>query len=451
MIGLQRLAAASWLFVFLAVYVPAVGRGFVTDDFNWVTSNAVHSAADLRRIVTRAEGFYRPVVSLSFAANERVFHNAPRGYGLTNIALALLTAAGIGSLCRALGLSGGGSLFAAALWLMNFHGINMGLLWLSGRTSLLACAGSVWAVSFAMRGRLLPAAALLGIALFSKEEALLVGFVVLSWMVILGAPSDLRTRRALIWAVLSVAVTAAYLTLRQMSGAMTPSSAPWYYTFTFDPRHLAANAREYADRVATTALVAGIGAAALLKAPRDMWPPMRTLAIACAVWVAGGLALTFFLPVRSDLYALLPSIGACVLAGAVAGEAWRRASEPRRRAALVIAISAPVLLSPVYLARTHRWVELANLSTTVLDDLDRYSRAISRPVAVTIEDRQSTRANIDSAFAGGLSRGFTLWTGRTIQIETVANADSLSTLAARCPDCEHLRLRLVNGRLEPAR
>ena len=80
---------------------------------------------DLKRQFVETTGFYRPMVSLSFAANERLGGAGPKGYGLTNLALALLTAAAIAGLARALQLPAGACLFAAGVWLMNFHGINM--------------------------------------------------------------------------------------------------------------------------------------------------------------------------------------------------------------------------------------------------------------------------------------------------------------------------------------
>jgi len=52
--------------------------------------------------------------------------------------LLLLTAAAVlGSLAVAFGMSRGSAIVAAGLWALNFHGIEMPLLWISGRTALL--------------------------------------------------------------------------------------------------------------------------------------------------------------------------------------------------------------------------------------------------------------------------------------------------------------------------
>ena len=156
-----------------AVYGPDVGRGFVKDDFRWVLASRVRSAGDLKRQFVDTTGFYRPMVSLSFAANERLGGAAPKGYGLTNLALALLTAAAIACLARVLQLPAGACLFAAGVWLMNFHGINMALLWISGRTALLLTLFAVLAAIAAAKSWPAAAALLAFAAMLSKEEAVL--------------------------------------------------------------------------------------------------------------------------------------------------------------------------------------------------------------------------------------------------------------------------------------
>ena len=78
--------------------------------------------------------------------------------------------------------------------------------------------------------------------------------------------------------------------------------------------------------------------------------------------------ITLFLPVRSSLYAIVPSIGACIAAAVVLSAAWQSADLPHRFRALCAAILLPVCLMPVYLARTAS-VPLADFSTQVLRDI----------------------------------------------------------------------------------
>ena len=100
----------------------------------------------------------------------------------------------------------------------------------------------------------------------------------------------------------------AYLILRTQSGAFGPMTAPSFYQFTFAPAVVARNAFEYLDRGATASL-AVIAIAAVATGVRPSIDPRRgRLLLACACWFAGGYGLTLFLPVRSSLYAVLPSV-----------------------------------------------------------------------------------------------------------------------------------------------
>jgi hypothetical protein len=444
----QRLAGITWLAVFLAIYLPVVGQGFVKDDFGWINGSRVRSAADVARVLTRSDGFYRPAVGVSFALDELAFGNRPLGYGLTNVALALAVGVGLFFLGRALGLSKGSSIVLPAIWLMNFHGMTWGVQWLSGRTSLLACCGAVWAAMFALRGQFAAAAIAFGVGLFAKEEALFMGPVIAAWVWLL-RPADSRRRDAIAWFGVAAIVTAAYLYLRQKSGAMVPSSAPWYYTFSFSPSQIASNALEYIDRLGTTSILVVIGAVAALGWPA-VWPAnIRRLFIASLLWIAGGLGLTLFLPVRSDLYALLPSIGAVVAAGAVCDAAWQSATIQRRRIALVLAIIAPLALSPIYYLRTSRWLEMAQLSTSVLTDLDVQTRQHSDIDRVILGDDRGNdrrrRANLDSTFGNFLPLAFEFWTGRGMDITVAETAADAAASAEHCGRCAVFQLQRSAG------
>src|SRR5206468_4125539 len=107
--------------------------------------------------------------------------------------------------------------------------------------------------------------------------------------------------------------------------------------------------------------------------------PRSTRAIvACGlVWLAGCFATTIALPVRSDLYALLPSVGVCLAASALLADRWHASGAARRQRALLAAAVLPVLLSPLYYSRTRKWVGLADQSTAAIDDLR--ARAASLP------------------------------------------------------------------------
>src|SRR5580693_2017239 len=129
---LAGVAAVLPLGLFLVVYGVHAGHGFVQDDYTWVLHSRSRSLADLARLFARDNGFYRPVVSLSFAVDEWLFGGAPLGYGLTNVALALGCAAAIARLARAFDLPRGAAWLAGLLWLMNFYFTKTAILWISG-------------------------------------------------------------------------------------------------------------------------------------------------------------------------------------------------------------------------------------------------------------------------------------------------------------------------------
>ena len=133
--GTHNLAVIAILLVALlgAIYAPALGHGFVKDDFRWIAAADVHSPGDVARIFSTNVGFYRPLVTTSFAIDRAVWDLDARGYALTNATLLLANAGLLFLVGRRLSLPPEAALLAAAVWAFNFHGINMALLWTSGR------------------------------------------------------------------------------------------------------------------------------------------------------------------------------------------------------------------------------------------------------------------------------------------------------------------------------
>ena len=200
--ALVAAACAAPFIVFFGVYLPAAGHGFISDDFGWLLHNRISTPSDLWRIVRSDNGFYRPVVALSFAANYLTSGLNARAYGLTNVALATLCGVSVYLLCRALNLPRGAATFASALWLLNLHGVNMSILWISGRTALLATAAAASCAAALLSGRHLLATMLLTVAVFSREDAALLPLVGAMWLYVLqraprsaGLPLALADRR----------------------------------------------------------------------------------------------------------------------------------------------------------------------------------------------------------------------------------------------------------------
>src|SRR5262249_9710330 len=131
------LAAAILAALFALVYLPALGHGFVKDDFHWIVSARAHSIADILRIFSSNTGFYRPLVTLSFTIDSAAWGLAPGGFAFTNLLCLAAGAVLLFALARQMALPPAAALFAVAVWAFNFHGVNMALLWTSGRTALL--------------------------------------------------------------------------------------------------------------------------------------------------------------------------------------------------------------------------------------------------------------------------------------------------------------------------
>src|SRR5262245_5220459 len=175
-------AALGALFL-VFVYGFDVGHGFVKDDFGWILTSRLQGVEDLRRLVGSDTGFFRPMVSLSFAVNHALFGLQPLGYGLTNLALLLACVATLVGLLRALGFGAGVAIGVALLWALNFQGINMAVLWISGRTALLVTLWSIGAAWAWTRSHRTAAACLTMAAMWSKEEAFALPAILAAWSI----------------------------------------------------------------------------------------------------------------------------------------------------------------------------------------------------------------------------------------------------------------------------
>lgn len=443
------------LLVLLVIYLPDLGHGFIKDDFVWIESNQVRSLTDLLAPFTEAPDFYRPLVSLSFSADWWLFGAEPLGYGLTNLAFLLVAAAILSSLAVALGLSRGAALACSALWMLNFHGINMALLWISGRTSLLATLFSLLAARAFVRGAGPWAAGWALLAMLSKEEAVLLPFVLLAWAALQPAGKgdedswriDLRHAARQAWPLL--AVLAVYFVLRTAAGGMTPATAPAAYQFTYDPAAIGRNVLEYFDRAATlSAAVPLVLAAAAGTLPRPT-PQQKRLAALGIAWMVGHLGLAVLLPIRSSLYAVGPSAGAALAGAVLLAALWQRATPAGQKRMLGAAVLIAVATVPVHWSRNERWVAPAELSAHVLDEIAPVVAALPPEGVVRLDDDRGARANLDSSFGTLLASAVRLRTGleRRVWIEPPVIAWEAGGLTRPAPENVAARFALRDGAL----
>lgn len=439
--------AAAWLLgCFALAYGFDVGRGFISDDFGWIAhSRSLSDAGTIRRLfVETPMGFYRPMVSVSFAANERLFGADPLGYALTNVALVLAIAAALIRLIEGFGFGRGPALFGAALWLFNVHGIGMSLTWISGRTSLLATLFAVLAAIAVRRDRPRLAGMWVLAALLSKEEPILLPVVLAAW-VALDAPRAGERPRAALADVLratwpSFAALGVYLALRFQSTAMTPGTAPSYYALSWSPRVLAPNMLSYLDRAGT------VSAAVLLlgvlvfsrRLPRPDAAEWRAVRQG-AIWAVLGFALTVMVPVRSDLYACYPSIGVALMAAAAGSALWRAIPPHRRRAALAGGLLLPLALVPVYRARNAPNRRLAILSTRIVGHVAQALAARDDLTRVDLFQTQGERPSAGAALGGTLPLAINWRTGRHVAAE-IHEVAAAAASSAPPPGALHVRI-----------
>ena len=399
------------------IYLPSVGHGFVKDDFVWIARSDVTSRKGLALLLDAPTGFFRPVVSLSFGVNRLLFDLRPLGYGLTNFGLLLACAFAVGRLGQALSLRPYAALFGAAVWAFNFHGINSATLWISGRTALLLTLfGVIGAISF-RKGRYLQSSLFLFLAMLSKEEAVALPLVlVVLWICSRTVDRDLSHRVSARHLVPLIVPLVGYLLLRARSGAFTPTTAPAYYQL--GPAHLVSNLIPYADRSATFAVMA----LALLWVAGGMKPfrlePAERSAIGFgALWLAGGFALTAFLPVRSSLYACFPSVGVAIIAAAFSGAMCRSIPSRREIMAGALCVVMPFALWPVYHARNRRSVSEAELSASVLTQLTAFASLMSHdPLRIVVRDDRSARPSLDDAFGTLIQEAVDLTIDRRVRV-----------------------------------
>jgi len=430
--------------LFAAIYSDALGHGFVKDDFRWIGAADVHSLDDVRRVFSTNVGFYRPIVTLSFAIDRDIWKFDPRGYAITNVMLLAADAALLFMLARRLSLSSASALSAVAMWMFNFHGINMALLWISGRTTLLLCVFSL-AATLAWIRRWPVAAGLFTLAaMLCKEEALMLppllvmvdacsgGFRHMSSATAHGA-----IRRSWpLWAAAGI-----YLIARAQSGAFGLANAPDYYRLTFQPRVVIKNATEYLDRVATWAAVAAILMFTCVPRAVPLTIAERRVIRVGVLWCLWMFAITVFVPTRSSLYAVAPSMGSALAAAAFASRA-QRVAPPRFALVSTLLIAVIASAIPVYRMRNRGLVEPGDLSTQALNEITQATQEQPHVRDILLLDEPGAPVTLTDAFGALAPDAVRLFVAPGVHVRMGA-----SVTATTGNDEELLVFRLRGGRL----
>jgi hypothetical protein len=410
------IAAAILLAILIAIYGPGIGKGFVKDDVVWVGANHVTSWSDVHAMLFRTDGFYRPVVAATFALDRAVYGLEPFGYGVTNLILLLLGACALAYLAASLGLDATMAVVVAGVWALNFHAVNMAVLWLSGRTALCVVIAALLAAVAVVRARPMAAGLAALVAMLAKEEAVMLPFILSGWAWLLAGererPRAVMHRTWPVWMALAV-----YFALRTQTAAMTPMTAPDGYRFVLAPGALVGNALEYLDRACTFSAVVVIVAHLIAWRRPVMTPAIRRVLPLAAIWFAGTFALTIFVPNRSSLYALLPSIAPALVAGFLLQALSEVMAPATHRRLVAAAIILAVLLLPVYWARNTRWVEIAELSSETFALITQVVGERPETERLVFRDDRSTRRSFANAYDQLLPEAVSLAAGRAIRAE----------------------------------
>jgi hypothetical protein len=420
-----------WVLFVLAVYCPDLGRGFVKDDFTWIRSGKAVIAQPARLISPVEPGFYRPVVTATFAWDYAQHGWQPRGYGWTNLLLYVGCVAAIIALALTLKLRPWPAGVGAFLWAVNPHGVGMSLMWLSGRTALCLTFFSVLAGVAFLRRRYSLASVLILCALGSKEEAILLPFILLTWAWLDERPRDKPT----FWIAPTAAALlplVAYFVLRSRTPAFTMSSAPSFYQLSADLRLVLRSLVEYADRSATIVAL-GVFVGCVVFRRRPVFVAARRPAL-MAIWWLGMFAITIWLPVRSSLYAVCPSVGAALL-GAMLLDGVQTSEKQSGVVLAVVFATILILALPSYQLRNDRWVEGARVSQRTLQAIASDLAQLPERGVIVFDDQDQKPSNLQNAFGDLLTEA----------LRTVFERDWVVRMAPTTDDDSIAVYRLLQG------
>jgi hypothetical protein len=234
---------------------------------------------------------------------------------------------------------------------------------------------------------------------------------------------------------------ALYLIIRMQSGAFSLSDAPAYYRLTFDPRVVVKNAAEYLDRGATWPAVAAVLMFLFTPGGTSLNDDERRVVRFGVVWFVLMFAVTEFLPVRSSLYAVVPSIGSAIAAASFASRAQRAA--PHRFALVsTTLIAGAAALIPVYRMRNQGLIQPADLSTQATAELQRAVQGRPGIRELVLLDDADAAVTLEDAFGALAPDAVHLFVSPDVHVST---GNSRSAVDAANEDVMVFRLR--DGRL----
>jgi hypothetical protein len=384
---LTRLFALAAMAVAIVAYLPSVDAGLVSDDFFftrklWGVNLLTHLASPWEHQLGRATA-YRPLTVFTYGLNQALW-NSPRGFHALNIlahavasAMCVLLAGRLGLKPAFAGLAG----IAFALHPVHHEAVS----WIAGRTAVLSGAfslASLWAMCrWAGHDRSVWAASgLATLALLSYEGPLLLPFVLLA-VALYTRPHE-ATRRALITALLPVAITWALYLIVRWTVFSNPERDAWALSSAVTNEGFAAPVlRRATDNVhafVARLLAAGVGLPPLQSRTFVVTSSLAVGSVivalrrgdAARVLLAVLVAAAGFVPFvtytgYADRFAYFPSAGLCLVLALGAERAWA-SGWPSIRPVLAAALAIMLALWTRQLLLTQAdWVQAGRVAAAI--------------------------------------------------------------------------------------
>ena len=363
-----------------AAYSSALDVGFMWDDHTLIEENpAAHSLWPLSGFWQRSfwahpfaegteQGYFRPLVALSFAVDWQLGGGSPLPFHVTNLFAHLVACALVMALAMRLGASSSASA-AMATGFGLFPRLTESVVWVVGRTDVFATVFGLLALWLeakspgSLRRRVAVAAALL-VGLFCKEVTLAVAVAIGAWSLTRVMRRQVKWRAEATAGLPILAVLLLYVALRTSSGTSRPMRLNSFEAMLNSLGHLIRlgltpwfpNA-QYGYAGALDGWAIALGALFLVAS---------IIALRRGVWLAAGVATGLLLvsvpslgllTSASDRYLYLPlALGAAGAAGTISSplEQWGRLSLATRAGLIGLALTV-VSFGPVTYLRAQLW------------------------------------------------------------------------------------------------
>lgn len=332
------------------IFLPHVGKGFITDDFNWLDSVLRDGKPDILRTFKETTGFFRPLVGITFAIQYQLHGLNPLAFGLFNLFIHLLNIILVFLLLSSNDKSKPYAIFTAFLFAFNAKGVHNAVGWISARTSLLFTFFLLlsfylyFKIKKSRYLRFFLTALSYFAALLSKETPVITPVFVFVFSffgcyemncssisaadrTLFNKPLKRRIKTGLNAAFIFIFPLIIYFILRFNSNAMTPFNAPDYYKYKLSPLWLIENIFEYMIRAGLLNIYILLF---LVLLTLIAWKKVRKGKSIDYSMILGGLLwfVVFILPElpipsRSDLYVYFPQIGLHVASLSVIFHLWK--------------------------------------------------------------------------------------------------------------------------------